>query len=257
MTIKRTQKIKNNIQDKTTALGYSEASNPMMSKYNVHSLSLNNYKQELPRPKYDSDIAEIIELVRILNNLVPIRMPQYNFNIDEINGEHYNKPDGTPLLIREYDSDVIRDYYVNLQAKNKKYSVSRILEHDKNTGRLRVKIEPTVREGSNVKINITIFDEKINNKYVLIQLAEDGIVNNITEFSGIGKSFRTLFRNQFNSKPVRYLEGKDNINSEFEMVDCLFDSEGQVARIKRYTNKKEINIEYSDDKKNIYVKNKD
>ena len=117
--MKETSKTQDSL-NKTIGIGYLEASNPMMSKSSVHSLSLSSYKQELPRPKHDGDIAEIVELVRMLNNLVPIRMPEYNFNLNEINGEHYNKPDGHLLLIREYDSDVIRDYYANLQAENPK-----------------------------------------------------------------------------------------------------------------------------------------
>ena len=40
------------------------------------------------------------------------------------------------------------------------------------------------------------------------------------------------------------------------MVDCLFTKEGNVARIKRYIGKKEINIEYKNNTKSIRVKNK-
>ena len=41
------------------------------------------------------------------------------------------------------------------------------------------------------------------------------------------------------------------------MIDCIFDDEGNVARIKRYTNKKEINIDYTKDSKNITVNTKE
>ena len=157
-------------------------------------------------------------------------------------------------MVREYDSDLIRDYYVSTENKNK---ISYIKEHDKRTGRLRVKIEPILREGSRSKVNITIFDEKINNKYTILQISDGGIVNNITEFSGKGKSFRTLFRNALNSKPARYMEGRDNKENGFEMVDCIFDSNGGVARIKRYNSKKEINISYTDTTKSISVKTKE
>ena len=40
------------------------------------------------------------------------------------------------------------------------------------------------------------------------------------------------------------------------MVDCLFNNNGEVVRIKRYSNKREVNIDYTDNKKNITVKTK-
>lgn len=233
-----------------------QTSNPLKSGSNTSVAGLTNYSQVQARPKYDEDAAKLIEIARILNNMAPVRMPEYNFNIDEINGERFYKPDGTLLLVRDFDSDVIRDYYYNPNPPEAKYSVSRILEHDKNTGRLRVKIEPITRAGSRLKTSIAIFDEKISNKYTIIQLSEGGIVNNISEFSGKGKSFQTLFRNIYTFKPVRYLEGKDNKDTGFEMIDCLFTSEGDIARIKRYNNKKEINIDYQNNQKYVTVKNK-
>lgn len=236
--------------------GFEQASNPLRAYADTAKKDLTNYSQTIPRPKYDGDSAQIIEIVRLLNNMAPIRMPEYNFNIDELNGERFYKPDGTLLLVRDFDSDVIRDYYYNPQHTDKKYSVSRILEHDKNTGRLKVKIEPMTRPGSRLRTSIAIFDEKINNKYIIMQLTEDGIVSNFSEFSGEGKSFKTLFRNVNNFKPVRYLEGKDNKKTGFEMLDCLFTDSGDIARIRRYNNSKEIDINYSDTKKNITIKSK-
>ena len=50
-------------------------------------------------------------------------------------------------------------------------------------------------------------------------------------------------------------EGKEGENG-FEMIDCIFDAEGHVVRIKKYANKKETCIDYTDDKKNITVKTK-
>ena len=233
-----------------------ELSNPLAATKKTISSVMDNYTQEFSRPKYDSDITEMIEVVRILNNLAPIRMPVYNFNLDEINGEHYYKPDGTLLLIREYDSDVIRDYYAENDSE-KEHTVNRILEHDKKTGRLRTKIEPTIGHGKSFRVNVTIFDLKVNNKYTLMQLTEDGYVNNITEFTGEGKSFQTLYRNIITFKPARYIEGKDDKEEGFKMLDCIFDSNGSVARIKRYTNKKEVCIDYTDKKKIITVKTKE
>ncbi len=232
-----------------------QSSNPLSPSLNNSELALENYTQSTSRKQYDKDIAEIIEVVRILNNMAPIRMPEYNFNLDEINGERYYRPDGTLLLVREWDSDVVRDYYAATEKDNCEYSVSRILEHDKNSGRLRTKIEPITRKSSRLKTNITIFDMKVNNKYIIIQLSEGGLVNNISEFTGKGKSFQTLFRNIDTLKPARYLEGKDSSNG-FEMVDCIFDAEGHVARIKRYSNKKEVSIDYTQDSKSVTVNTK-
>ena len=96
-----------------------------------------------------------------------------------------------------------------------------------------------------------------NDKYILIQLGEDDVVNNITEFSGNGKFFKTLFRNPYDYRPVRFLEGRDDENGNFEMIDCLFDKKGNVARIKRFTSKREVSIDYTKDTKNITVKSRE
>lgn len=247
---------KNKITEKSTSInfGWSEASNPLTARKQASKNALTNYSQEISRPKYDDDIAEIIEVVRLLNNLAPLRMPVYNFNTEEINGEHYYTPDGALLLIREYDGDIIRDYYVDKHCEDKQQKIARILEHDKNDGRLRTKIEPIKGHGSKLKYSIMIFDTKINNKYVLMQLTEDGYVNNISEFTGKGKSFKTLYRNIQTFKPARYIEGKDDKENGFSMVDCVFATDGNIIRIKRYSNKKEVCIDYTEDKKNITVK---
>ena len=250
-------KFKSSIEnEKRIAPAFGQLSNPLFAKKTESNNALKDYSQSVPRGNFDNDMAEILEVVRILNNLAPIRMPEYNFNVDEINGEHYYRPDGSLLLIREYDSDVIRDYYTTQEAEDCEYGVSRILEHDKKTGRLRTKIEPITRKGSRLKTNITIFDSKINNKYTIIQLSDGGIVNNISEFTGKGKSFQTLFRNIQTLKPARYLEGKESMEEGFIMTDCIFDSEGKIVRIKKYANNKEVNINYTQDSKNISVKTK-
>ena len=248
----KTSKIDNDVN-----FGWSEASNPLTAKKQSTKNVLSDYSQEIAKPKYDDDIAEIVEVVRVLNNLAPLRMPVYNFNIDEINGEYYYTPDGALLLIREYDGDLIRDYYVQKEKNVSEFNtIARILEHDKNDGRLRAKIEPIEGHGNKLKYSITIFDLKVNNKYILMQLTEDGYVNNISEFTGKGKSFRTLYRNIQTFKPARYIEGKDDKDIGFSMVDCIFGVDGNVVRIKRYSNKKEICIDYTEDKKNITVKTK-
>ena len=242
--------------EKNVIADFGQLSNPLSAKKTNSDLALTDYSQSISRKHHDNDITEILEVVRILNNLAPIRMPEYIFDIEKINGEHYFKPDGSLLLIREYDSDVIRDYYAAQKDEDCLYSVNRILEHDKKTGRLKTKIEPINREGSKIKTNVTIFDLKINNKYIIIQLSEGGYVNNISEFTGKGKSFQTLFRNIETFKPARYLEGKDEIELGFEMIDCIFNSNGEIVRIKKYSNNREVKIDYTEDKKNISVKTK-
>lgn len=246
---------KKSIENEKINTGSNQYSNPLEEKRGMDSVAITDYSQELPRPNFDRDITNILEVVKILNNIAPIRMPIYNFNLEEINGDYYYKPDGSLLLVREYDSDIIRDYYAS-EPDEEGNTVSRILEHDKKNGRLRTKIEPILRKGSKLKTNITIFDMKVNNKYILIQLSEEGYVNNISEFTGKGKSFQTLFRNINTFKPARYLEGKDNPELGFEMVDCIFDQDGKIARIKHYSNKKETIIEYTDKVKNIKVRTK-
>lgn len=241
--------IKNNFTNKAeTAI---PASIPVQPE--IETSALSSYSRTINRTQYDSDIAQILEVVRILDIVAPKSMPEYNFNADEINGERFYKNDGSLIFIRDLDTDVIRDYYYNPNAESPEYSISRILEHDKNTGRLRVKIEPITRAGSRLKASIAIFDEKINNKYTIIQLAEGGTVSNISEFTGNGKSFQTLFRNIHTLKPARYLEGKDNKEIGFAMTDCIFTETGEIARIKRYCNKRTINIDYTSTEKHISV----
>lgn len=242
--------------EKRVMMDLTQASNPLSAKAEHTELALSDYTKSLPRQKYDQDMAEIMEIVRILNNMAPIRMPEYNFNVDEINGERFYRPDGSLLLIREYDSDVIRDYYAATEEDECEFSISRILEHEKVSGRLKTKIEPINRKSSRLKTNITIFDLKINNKYIIIQLSEGGVVNNISEFTGKGKSFQTLFRNIETLTPARYLEGREDAENGFTMIDSIFDADGQIARIKKFSNKKEISIDYTDESKIITVKTK-
>ena len=235
---------------------FQEASSNPLETSNIQYNDLSLYSKTTARPSYDSDIIQITEVVRIFNNVAPKRMPEYPFNADNINGERYYKPDGTLLYIRDFDNDVIRDYYYKPNTENSEYNIFQILEHDKNTGRLRVKIEPITKVGSCLRTNITIFDEKISNKYTIIQLADGGYVSNISEFTGNGKSFQTLFRNINTLKPARYIKGVDDKLSGFSMVDCTFSETGEVVRIKRYAGKREIVIDYTPTQKHITVKTK-
>lgn len=243
---------KNKIDYEKSELEKFQTINPMLSSAKTKELSFTDYTLSIPKPKYDEDIYHVLQTANFLNNLAPKVMPEYNFNLEEINGESFYKPDGSLLLIREWDSDVIRDYY----ASSDKKSVYQILEHDKKTGRLRIKIEPMNRDKGRLEASITIFDDKVNNKYIIMQLSHGGIVNNISEFTGKGKSFQTLFRNPETFKPVRYLEGKDDSDEGFVMLDCLFNDNNEVVRIKKFTNKKEFDISYTKESKNITVKTK-
>lgn len=225
---------------------YNQSSDP------INKMLQESYAYEKIFPGKDSEkeIGKILEVIQILNSMVPITFPQYNFNPDEINGEYYYKPDGTLLLIREYEKDIIRDYYYDKDNN----TISRIQEHDKNNGRIKAKIDPAKKKNKNTKFSITIFDEKINNKYMIIQVAENGVVSSFSEFCSTGQSFKTLFRDTSTSKPVRYLTGGDNINGKFEMFDCILDAEGKIARIKQYTSTHEVNINYVNKQKIVKVK---
>ena len=63
---------------------YSEASNPLKSKFDNSKICLSDYTQEIPRPRFDSDLSSVSELIRVFNNMAPQKMPEYNFNINEI-----------------------------------------------------------------------------------------------------------------------------------------------------------------------------
>ena len=234
-----------------------QSSNPLSAEAEAGTLALSNYNQVLPRPKYDKDIFDIIETSRVLNNLAPVKIPMPSFKLDEINGDRIYNNDGTLSLIREEESDVIKDYYPLSKPLDNGVEIDKIYEIDKNTGKILVAVEPIKRAGSRLKTNVTFLNSKVNDKYILVQLGEDDIVNNITEFSGNGKYFKTIFRDHYNYRPVRYLEGRDGADGKFEMMDCLFDKFGGIARIKRYTNKREVSINYTEDTKNINVKNKE
>ena len=231
-------------------------SNPLSAQKDVSKTALTNYTQSISRPKYDNDIMELTVAVHLIDTIVPYRLQEYNFNIEEINGERFYKPDGGLLLVREYDVDVVRDYYYNPEYKDKTISVRQILEHNKETGRLKTKIEPAYKAGSNITTNVAMFDQKVRNKYTILQLGDSGFVINISEFLGKGQSFQTLFRNSETLKPARYISGKEHDNKDFEMVDCIFNANGEIVRIKRYNNNKEIKIDYTSDKKNISVRTK-
>ena len=229
-----------------------ESPNPLRLKANLSSLSaLSNYNQVLVKPKFDKDSMEVLTKIDELTKLTPNKLElPYGFELDTINGERIYDNNGKLLYIREYGNDIIRDYYPD-DASSKIKSIS---ERDKNSGALISKVEPLKRKDGSTKTNITIFDEKINNKYTIFHLEEDGTVNSITEFSGKGKDFRTLFKNPYNNTPVRYIEAKENDSGEFEFLDCRLNSNQEVTDIKKLSASKEVNIHYSGNQKIIDVK---
>ena len=233
----------------------SESPNPLRLKVNLSSLTaLSNYNQVLLRPRYDEDSAEILNSVKELSNMAPRRLTfPYSFNLNDVNGESICNEDGKLLYIREYVNDTIKDYYP-AEDNNK---IKFIIERNKNSGAVQSKIEPVVKNDGTVKTAITIFDEKINNKYTILNAEEDGSIVNITEVSSSGRWFRTLFKNPYTNKPVRYLEAGSQDNEELSLTDCRFDNNGGIKDIKRISSAREIDIHYDEDKKIIDVKNKD
>lgn len=213
---------------------------------------LANYNQVLVKPKFDKDSSEVMNNVAYLNSITPMRfrLPQ-SFKIDEINGESFYNPDGTLAFISEYREDSIRNYYPAKEVKDDRISVEMIEELDKETGRMIAKYEPAVRKEGTLKTNITVFDEKQNNKYILFQTEEDGLVESTTEFSGEGKSFRALMRDPDTTVPVRYMEMKENEAGELSVTSCKFDSAGKLTEIKRNTAFGEVLIQYDGETKTV------
>lgn len=217
---------------------------------------LANYNQVLVKPKYDKDSAEIMNNVVYLNSITPMRLklPQ-SFKINEINGESFYNPDGTLAFICEYREDSIRKFYPAKEIKDERITVELVEELDKDTGNIIAKYEPAVRKEGDLKTNITFFDEKQNNKYILFQAEEDGLVESTTEFSGEGKSFRALMRDPDTTIPVRYMEMKENEVGELSVTSCKFDGAGKLAEIKRNTPSGELLIQYEGDNKIVKAKN--
>lgn len=226
--------------------------NPMSEKIDIDSASaLSNYNQVIVKPKYDKDCVSILNKVRKLNNIAPYRLElPHSFNIEEINGERVYDKNGKIDYIREYENDVIREYYPE-DGKLKK-----LVERNKSNGAVIAQIEPQNKNDGKVVTNVTIFDDKINDKYTIFQVEEDGFIKSVTEFTGNGKSFCTLFRNPDTTVPLRYLEAKDGEEGVFYLLDANFDQTGNIVGIKKTTADKEINITYEKGMKNIQVKQK-
>ena len=183
------------------------------------------------------DEASIKQMAGFLNNIAPKEMPIYNFNIDCVNGERYYKPDGILLFTRYIKGDVIKDYYYKENPDNPNYTISQILERNRITGRLKVKVEPVLKYNELHRVNIIIFDSKINHKYVMLQLTNTGVVTSISEISNNGSAFKTIFRNQETCKPTRYIEGHDGQDGIFEIKDYVFNELMEIVQTRTYKNR--------------------
>ena len=228
-----------------------EPANPLRLSVNITSLTtLSNYSQVVLKPEFDKDIVEVSCKIDEMLMLSPdkIKLP-YSFKLDEINGERFFNTQGDLELIREYENDIIREYY----PANNIYA-GKIKELDRATGAIISKISLELKEDNTYKTNIIVFDASLNDKYTIFQTEEDGSVNSITEIFEKGRNFRTLFKNPQTSTPERFMESKENTEGSFEVTDCKLNPD--IQEIKYITEDKEISIKYNDTQKIIDVKRK-
>ena len=233
---------------------HKDSPNPLRLKVNLSSLAaISNYNQVLLKPQFDKDTIGIVNNASGMMKLCPAKLDlPYSFKTDEINGDRIFNKDGTLELIKEYKNDTIREYY---HDKNRRF-IKTILEKDKNTGNIISQIQPVMKGDGTFKANIIIFDEKINNKYIMFQVEDSGNIASLSEIFDNGKNFRTLMFNSKNLKPERYIESKENKDGEFEIVDCKFSSFPEVKELKQINAAKEVNITYSGNRKTIDVRRK-
>ena len=214
--------------------------NPLRLKANLSSLSaMSSYNQVSIKPKFDYDSMEILTKVDALSKLIPHDMHiPYSFNPAEINGERIVAKDGSLACIREYDNDIVR-----------------IIERDRQNGTVISKIEKTEKNNEEEKINVTVYDDKINDKYTMFQI-ENGSVASITEFYANGKKFRTLVKDTYTNKPQWYMEAKEDEKGEVIFTDAKLNSKCEVIEIKNVSSNKEVCIKYEGTQKIIDVKQK-
>ena len=238
---------------KVELANHDNPSNPMRLKANLSSLAaLSNYNQISIKPKFDYDSVEVLTKVNALSKLIPQNMHiPYSFKLADINGERIYNKDNQLACIREYDNEIVRDYIPSKKAGD----VAQIIERDRSSGEVISKIERSQKEGSENKINITVYDDKLNDKYTMFQI-EDGAVSSITEFSANGKNFRTLIRDTYNNKPQRYMEAKEDSEGEFIFTDAMLNSKCEVSEIKKVSANKETCIKYDGVQKIVDVKQK-
>ena len=232
----------------------NESPNPLRLKANLSSLTaLSNYNQVMIRPKYDKDILYVLSRVDELTKVTPqkLEMP-YSYDLDKLNGERILDDTGHLLYIREFGNNFVREYYPSEDTNQ----IEQVLEKDKDNGNLISKVVRNIRDDGTIKTSVTVFDEKLNNKYTMFQVEDDGSVSSVTEFLGGGQNFRTLFKNPYNNQFSRYIEAKESDTGEFEFLDARFDSNQQISEIKKLSSSKEVNITYTGTQKTVDVKQK-
>ena len=233
-----------------------DLSNPLSLKTNLTSVTTltdYSYSQILAKPKFDKDAATILNRVQNLQQLLPQKLDiPYSFVTAKVNGERIFNAEKSLICIKEYGSDFIREYYPAKQDDN---MISKIIERDKTTGKIISKLERTIKEDGYIKTNIIVFDEKINNKYIMFQI-EDFSISSITEIFDNGKQFKTLFRNLKTLEPESYAESAELKNKGFIIINCLLKSANEIEYMKINTAEKDIFIEYKDNQKIIDVRRK-
>lgn len=234
-----------------------DLSNPLSLKTNLTSLTTltdYSYSQILVKPKFDKDAATILNRVQNLQQLLPQKLDiPYSFVTAKVNGERIFNTEKSLICIKEYGSDFIREYYPAKQDNN---MISKIIERDKTTGKIISKLERTIKDDGYIKTNIIVFDEKINNKYIMFQIEDDFSISSITEIFDNGKQFRTLFRNPKTLEPERYAESAELKNKGFIIINCQLKSANEISNIKINTAEKDIFIEYKNNQKIIDVRRK-
>ena len=227
-------------------------SNPLSLKTNLTSLTTladYSYSQILKKQKFDKDLAAILHRVEKLRKALPqkLEMP-YCFTTSEVNGERVFDENNKLCLIKEYCSDFVREYYPAADNENVIY---KILERNKQTGEIISKIDRSLKNDESIKTTVIVFDENINNKYIMFQVEEDSMISSITDIYNNGREFQTLFINPITLLAEQYIESMETSNKGFVIINCKLKSDTEVENIKINTEEKDIFIEYNNNQKII------
>ncbi len=234
-----------------------DLSNPLSLKTNLTSLTTladYSYSQILKKQKFDKDLAAILHRVEKLRKALPqkLEMP-YCFTTSEVNGERVFDENNKLCLIKEYCSDFVREYYPAADNENVIY---KILERNKQTGEIISKIDRSLKNDESIKTTVIVFDENINNKYIMFQVEEDSMISSITDIYNNGREFQTLFINPITLLAEQYIESMETSNKGFVIINCKLKSDTEVENIKINTEEKDIFIEYNNNQKIIEVRRK-
>ena len=234
-----------------------DLSNPLSLKTNLTSLTTladYSYSQILKKQKFDKDLAAILHRVEKLRKALPqkLEMP-YCFTTSDVNGERVFDENNKLCLIKEYCSDFVREYYPAADNENVIY---KILERNKQTGEIISKIDRSLKNDESIKTTVIVFDENINNKYIMFQVEEDSMISSITDIYNNGREFQTLFINPITLLAEQYIESMETSNKGFVIINCKLKSDTEVENIKINTEEKDIFIEYNNNQKIIEVRRK-